>query len=107
MEYDPALYRRDRGELNDIETASVSSSNVLGMDNAGRASPAPSKMLAGYDRYMQGSQQDIELTRLDIDKQPLLQQPVSFPLPLLPSSTSFSLICLSPLPFFFLSKFLI
>ena len=72
------MYSRDRGELNDIETASISSSNILGMDNTGRASPAPSK-LAGYDRYMQGSQPDIELARLDIDKQPLLQQTVRAP----------------------------
>ncbi|KAK7676754.1 hypothetical protein QCA50_020277 [Cerrena zonata] len=80
LEYDPALYQRDRGEL-DWDTRSVSSANLLAMDNksalyapsiTGRASPAPSK--AAYDRYLaQGTQSDIEMTRFDgSDQLPLL-----------------------------------
>ena len=43
--------------------------------DAGRASPAPSKM-ANYDRYLAyGPQPEIEMNRLDIpDNQPLLNQ---------------------------------
>lgn len=71
LEYDPALYQRDRGEL-DWDARSVSSSNLLMQDDkslyAGRAaSPAPSKTL-DYNRYLQhGATQsgDIELARLD------------------------------------------
>ena len=81
LEYDPALYQRDRGEL-DWDARSVSSANLLAMDNksalyapsiTGRASPAPSK--GAYDRYLaQGpSQTDIEMTRFDgSDQLPLL-----------------------------------
>ncbi|CAL1711427.1 unnamed protein product [Somion occarium] len=81
LEYDPALYQRDRGEL-DWDTRSVSSANLLAMDNksqfyassttlTGRASPAPAK--AAYDRYLaQGPQPEIEMTRFDGDQQPLL-----------------------------------
>ncbi|KAH9855932.1 DUF221-domain-containing protein [Lenzites betulinus] len=77
LEYDPALYQRDRGD--DWDTHSVASSNLL-MDpkapysDSGRGSPAPSKM-AGYDRYLsQGPTPEIEMTRLDTtsDVQPLL-----------------------------------
>lgn len=80
LEYDPALYQRDRGEL-DWDTRSVSSANLLAMDNkstlyapsiTGRASPAPSKSV--YNRYLaQGPQSDIEMTRFDgSDQLPLL-----------------------------------
>ena len=76
LEYDPALYRRDRGV--DWDTRSVSSTNLLsepkGMyPDARSASPAPSKLM-GYDRYLaQGPTPEIEMTRLDIpDNQPLL-----------------------------------
>ncbi|KAH9889394.1 DUF221-domain-containing protein [Cubamyces lactineus] len=77
LEYDPALYQRDRGD--DWDTRSVSSSNLLADPkpsylDSGRASPAPSK-IAGYDRYLsQGPQPEIEMSRLDTvsDVQPLL-----------------------------------
>ncbi|OBZ69734.1 hypothetical protein A0H81_10261 [Grifola frondosa] len=82
LEYDPALYQRDRGEL-DWDARSASSVNLLSPDmsksplyaDSGRASPAPSKF-AGYDRYLaQGPQPEIELARLDADQQPLLAAP--------------------------------
>ena len=76
LEYDPALYRRDRGD--DWDTRSVASSNLLSEPKvpyaeSGRSSPAPSK-IAGYERYLaQGTASEIEMTRLDIpDHQPLL-----------------------------------
>ncbi|EIW54410.1 DUF221-domain-containing protein [Trametes versicolor FP-101664 SS1] len=77
LEYDPALYRRDRGD--DWDARSVSSSNLLAdpkvpYAESGRGSPAPSKF-AGYDRYLaSGPQPEIEMTRLDTtsDVQPLL-----------------------------------
>ncbi|KAI0919073.1 hypothetical protein AcW1_003454 [Taiwanofungus camphoratus] len=78
LEYDPALYQRDRGEL-DWDQRSMSSTNYLGSDNyvGGRASPAPSKF-AGYDQYLaNGPQAEIEMTRLDYDQQPLLTAQVS------------------------------
>lgn len=88
LEYDPALYMRDRGELTDAETSSLSSSNLLAMGLAGEVgseatSPGTPSTIKGYDRYMQGSQHDIELARLDVDKQLLLQEPVRYPLPYL------------------------
>lgn len=80
LEYDPALYQRDRGEL-DWDQRSMSSTNLLQQDNGsraqlyannGRASPAPSKM-ANYDAYLaNGPQPEIEMIRLDYDQQPLL-----------------------------------
>ncbi|TCD66737.1 hypothetical protein EIP91_000978 [Steccherinum ochraceum] len=70
LEYDPVLYQRDRGEL-DWDARSVSSTNLLDdktVYNSRSTSPAPSKALDGYNRYLQhGATQssDIELTRLD------------------------------------------
>ena len=73
LEYDPALYRRDRGELDwdqrSIATALDSAAGFSG----GRNSPAPS--LPGYGRYLaQGpvADSEIELSRFDPDQQPLL-----------------------------------
>ncbi|KAH9942140.1 uncharacterized protein BXZ73DRAFT_97565 [Epithele typhae] len=77
LAYDPAMYRRDRGD--DWDTRSIASSNMLSdkapYPEGGRSSPAPSKF-AGYDRYLaQGPTSEIEMTRLDIpDNQPLLNQ---------------------------------
>ncbi|KAI0343669.1 DUF221-domain-containing protein [Trametopsis cervina] len=74
LEYDPALYQRDRGEQ-DWDTRSVNSVNMLGSSKSeygGRASPAPSALL-GYDKYLaQGPQPEIEMNRLDTDQLPLL-----------------------------------
>ncbi|ETW74884.1 hypothetical protein HETIRDRAFT_482685 [Heterobasidion irregulare TC 32-1] len=96
LEYDPALYQRDRGEL-DWDARSMSTTMMMS-DNAsiypskvpmyegGRASPVPT-LVPGYDRYLsRGPQQsEIELSRLDLnynDQQPLLppgQSTVSLP----------------------------
>ncbi|OCH90575.1 DUF221-domain-containing protein [Obba rivulosa] len=89
LEEDPALWQRDRGEL-DWDARSMSSVNLLANEpvynpsksqsqiwsSPGRAeSPAPQK-LAGYDRYLaQGPQTEIELTRFELDRQPLLNAP--------------------------------
>ena len=90
LEYDPALYQRDRGEL-DWDARSVSSSNVLGdtksiYAGSGRSSPAPSKIL-DYNRYLHqgplssqhppssGVIDNIEMTRFDGDEMPLLNTP--------------------------------
>lgn len=78
LEYDPAMYQRDRGD--DWDARSVSSANLLASgkpdySGAGRASPAPSK-ISGYDRYLaQGAQQEIEMSRLNVDQVPLLTAP--------------------------------
>ncbi|OAX42791.1 DUF221-domain-containing protein [Rhizopogon vinicolor AM-OR11-026] len=99
LEYDPALYQRDRGEL-DWDQRSMTStamfSNAGGGDNAsiyhqkahyhagsmaeGRASPAPS----AFDRYLvkgpSRSQSDIELARMNqsVDQLPLLTDHQSY-----------------------------
>ncbi|KAG2109235.1 uncharacterized protein F5147DRAFT_753188 [Suillus discolor] len=99
QEYDPALYRRDRGEL-DWDQRSIASAaifgNARGGDNAslyhqkvhqyagsisgGRASPAP----PAFDRYLaQGPSQsvnDIELARMNqsVDQLPLLTDHQSY-----------------------------
>ncbi|KAI0090701.1 DUF221-domain-containing protein [Irpex rosettiformis] len=77
LEYDPALYSRDRGEL-DWDARSVSSVNMLASSKSeyggfgGRGSPAPSTIM-NYDKYLaQGPQSEIELNRLDVDQLPLL-----------------------------------
>jgi calcium permeable stress-gated cation channel len=70
LEYDPALYRRDRGEV-DWDQRSIATT-LDAFPASGRNSPAPS--LPGYGRYMAHgpSSSEIELTRFDPDRQPLL-----------------------------------
>lgn len=70
LEYDVALYQRDRGEL-DWDQRSIAT--ALDPSYSGRDSPAPS--LPGYGRYLSqgtGRESDIELVRFDADQQPLL-----------------------------------
>jgi hypothetical protein len=72
LEYDPALYRRDRGEL-DWDQRSIATALDSTVNFSGRNSPAPS--LPGYGRYLNqgpGRESEIELVRLDADQQPLL-----------------------------------
>ncbi|KAI0258847.1 hypothetical protein BC834DRAFT_834501 [Gloeopeniophorella convolvens] len=93
LAYDPALYRRDRGEL-DWDQRSIATAldgpSLKGFPEGGRDSPAPS--LPGYARYLaqggaHGAQDsEIELARFDMDKQPLLP-----PTTLLPSQSTPSL----------------
>ena len=74
LEFDPILYQRDRGELDwDQRSVSTALDSTVGFPTGGRNSPAPS--LAGYNRYLThgphgGS--EIELSRIDLDQQPLL-----------------------------------
>jgi len=71
LEYDPALYQRDRGELDSDQRSIATALDSLNF--SGRNSPAPS--LPGYGRYLgQGPvrESDIELVRFDPDQQPLL-----------------------------------
>jgi hypothetical protein len=84
LEYDPALYRRDRGEL-DWDQRSMASTNILG-DNASTLQASKSQYYAnvsskpsGYDQYLvkgprtnMASASDIELTHIDSMKEPLL-----------------------------------
>jgi len=74
LEYDLALYRRDRGELDWDQRSLATTLDSTGVFPAsGRDSPAPS--LPGYNRYLtQGptTSSDIELARFDPDQQPLL-----------------------------------
>jgi hypothetical protein len=73
LEYDPALYRRDRGELDWDQRSIATALDPTGFPGGGRNSPAPS--LPGYGRYLaQGPSADseIELSRFDPDQQPLL-----------------------------------
>ncbi|KAJ3936997.1 MAG: hypothetical protein NXY57DRAFT_35556 [Lentinula lateritia] len=72
LEYDPALYRRDRGEL-DWDARSIASTTL--MNDA--ASIAPSQMqggasLPGYDKYLASGPGAYELSRLDSQQEPLL-----------------------------------
>ncbi|EIM85025.1 DUF221-domain-containing protein [Stereum hirsutum FP-91666 SS1] len=87
LEYDPAQYQRDRGELDWDARSGVTAfsdgaslypaKSVHGFyANERSASPAPSlPRVPGYNQYMQhgpmGSASEIELARLD-DQQPLL-----------------------------------
>lgn len=71
LEYDPALYQRDRGEL-DWDQRSIASTAAFGETNQSSA-----KALAGYDTYMahgpgSTSTHEIELNRLDSMALPLL-----------------------------------
>ncbi|KAJ8519939.1 hypothetical protein ONZ45_g3182 [Pleurotus djamor] len=87
LEYDPALYQRDRGEL-DWDTKSISSFNMLN-DGASTLQASNSTYYANtsepklggaaYDRYLAhgpnggfGGPQDIELSRIPTDHEPLL-----------------------------------
>jgi len=74
LEYDPILYRRDRGELDwDQRSVATALDPVGGFPAGGRDSPAPS--LPGYARYLNrgpGMDSEIELSRFDPDRQPLL-----------------------------------
>ena len=81
LEYDPALYRRDRGEL-DWDARSIASTTMFESPSSPRlgnaqyhASNASLTRLPGYDRYLAGgaqSQADIELTKIDSIQEPLL-----------------------------------
>ncbi|KAF8520851.1 DUF221-domain-containing protein [Gautieria morchelliformis] len=83
LEYDPALYQRDRGEL-DWDQRSLSSTTYLGDGTAsldasksgffaheGRSSPAPQP--AGYNQYMTGG------PGMQLEQLPLLQNTDSRP----------------------------
>jgi hypothetical protein len=74
LEYDPALYQRDRGELDwDQRSISTALDSTSVFPAGGRNSPAPS--LPGYGQYLrQGPSlgSEIELSRFDPDHQPLL-----------------------------------
>ena len=103
MEYDPALYQRDRGEL-DWDQRSIGTTNILAGDGssigpsksifyAGRASPAPSYGRGSpapsvYDRYMSkgpthvpNSSSEIELSGINTntDQLPLLASQQGYP----------------------------
>ena len=103
LEYDPALYQRDRGEL-DWDQRSIGTTNILAGDGssispsksvfyAGRASPAPSYGRGSpapsvYDRYMSkgpthvpNSSSEIELSGINTnaDQLPLLASQQGYP----------------------------
>jgi len=76
LEYDPALYRRDRGEL-DWDARSMTSTVLL----SDTMTIAPSQGIAasngpvpGYDRYLASGPGAYELTRMDSLQEPLLSQ---------------------------------
>jgi len=83
LEYDPALYRRDRGEL-DWDARSVASTAIFNpaspylAKSQYYASNTSLTRLTGYDRYLAGggqvSQADIELSNIDHTQEPLLNQ---------------------------------
>lgn len=81
LEYDPAQYQRDRGEL-DWDTQSIASSNFLGgMNDPVQRGKTPfyanaTNNLPGYDKYMAGSTgpaENYELAHIDSPREPLLQ----------------------------------
>ncbi len=67
LEYDPALYQRDRGELDwDQRSIATALDSTANFSAGGRNSPAPS--LPGYNRYLNqgpGVDSEIELVRFD------------------------------------------
>ncbi|KAJ4483501.1 hypothetical protein J3R30DRAFT_3402189 [Lentinula aciculospora] len=72
LEYDPALYRRDRGEL-DWDARSMASTTLM----SDAVSIAPSQIqnggsVPGYDRYLATGPGAYELSRLDSQQEPLL-----------------------------------
>ncbi|KAJ3839617.1 hypothetical protein F5878DRAFT_716970 [Lentinula raphanica] len=72
LEYDPALYRRDRGEL-DWDARSMASTTL--MSDAVSISPSqmqPGSSLPGYDRYLATGPGAYELSRMDSQQEPLL-----------------------------------
>lgn len=74
LEYDPALYQRDRGEL-DWDARSIASTAVFGEDPAGYNNST--SKFAGYDKYLAHgpgsvSEHEIELKRFDTAEEPLL-----------------------------------
>jgi hypothetical protein len=82
LEYDPALYRRDRGEL-DWDARSMASTTMFDPPSSPplgkhhyHASNTSLTRLTGYDRYLasgaQPSPSDIELSKMDSIQQPLL-----------------------------------
>ncbi|KAG6841425.1 hypothetical protein C0991_011319 [Blastosporella zonata] len=80
LEYDPALYQRDRGEL-DWDARSMASTAMLdGPDSAKSQYHANSHSLSdlpGYNHYLAGGahphqQSEIELTKMDSMQEPLL-----------------------------------
>jgi hypothetical protein len=78
LEYDPALYRRDRGEL-DWDARSMASTALMS-DNM---SIAPSQSqgfttgpIAGYDNYLASGPGTYELARFDSQQEPLLSSGV-------------------------------
>ncbi|KAJ3800110.1 hypothetical protein GGU11DRAFT_774654 [Lentinula aff. detonsa] len=78
LEYDPALYRRDRGEL-DWDARSMASTTLM----SDAVSIAPSQMqggggsLPGYDRYLATGPGAYELSRMDSQQEPLLNGKIS------------------------------
>ncbi|KAF9469984.1 hypothetical protein BDZ94DRAFT_1243684 [Collybia nuda] len=82
LEYDPALYQRDRGEL-DWDARSMASTAMF--DGSTSLHPTKSQyyansgstpQISGYDRYIAGGpqphQSDIELSKMDSIQEPLL-----------------------------------
>jgi hypothetical protein len=74
LEYDPALYRRDRGEL-DWDARSMTSTHLL----SDTMTVAPSQgftpnngPIPGYDQYLASGPGAYELKRLDSQQEPLL-----------------------------------
>jgi len=85
LEYDPALYQRDRGEL-DWDQRSIGSTAVLTMNDGASLQHAKSQFYAnatparpaGYDKYIsQGPTHEIEMSRMGRsgDQLPLLADP--------------------------------
>lgn len=81
LEYDPALYQRDRGEL-DWDARSIASTVMFDSSSTLHASKSQyyangsTTKLTGYDHYLNngpmGQQSDIELTQMDSMQEPLL-----------------------------------
>ncbi|KAF5393209.1 hypothetical protein D9757_000515 [Collybiopsis confluens] len=70
LEYDPALYRRDRGEL-DWDARSMASTTMMG--DATSIAPSQSQGYPpGYDRYLTAGPGTYELSRMDSQQEPLL-----------------------------------
>ncbi|VDC00357.1 unnamed protein product, partial [Peniophora sp. CBMAI 1063] len=80
LEYDPALFRRDRGEL-DWDQRSIATTAVLGKGGADNASLYTTKQpFGGREQYLAHGPgaSEIELTRFDNDKIPLLPPTLAY-----------------------------
>ncbi|KAG6850847.1 hypothetical protein H0H93_007465 [Arthromyces matolae] len=76
LEYDPALYQRDRGEL-DWDARSMTSTVLL--DGSDSIQSPPGAKLPGYDHYLAGGLHQHNQSEFDLSKGDSMQEPLLNP----------------------------